>query len=449
MSPGATIEKKGAMGNKGSSAPHSPLFQDKQFWLSQNVPQRSRFKELIQQHGGIIRLHEKDADIKLVDHARKNLPPDTYSYRYVEWSVKNGQLEDLEKHRAGPSAARPVGATHIPTRSHRLPFTLEDDQHLWDYMADYEKDPNARIQGNRIYQELAAKNPRHTYQSYRDRYLKRLRGRPRPGPMRKPDHPASTAGDSRRESAGLERTPPELDREQYQDDPPAAHITAGRKRKRMPEHSIDHELDGTHLMSQKKRATDKPPKDTTPVPIYTPQTKSPNIQRGLSPANSIINKPLSALDPNTNAPGPVQPQESQSLVHDPDNTIDPLFLELPFLPSSPDPGPEEPIEKDIDAWIDDRLRTGKADNEEQIIEALCCTSMDPYLADKVLDYLVAGKGIPDNMAGVWTAEDDECIEAQESRPIERVLKKHGSESFNSRWEYLRMAKAAGLDGADG
>ena len=67
------------------------LFEGKQFWLSQNIPQRSRFKELIQvtlpyfqiefaksnsvqQHGGIIRLQEKDADILLVDHARKNLP---------------------------------------------------------------------------------------------------------------------------------------------------------------------------------------------------------------------------------------------------------------------------------------------------------------------------------------------------------------------------------------
>ena len=76
----------------------SSLFQGKQFWLSQNIPQRSRFKELItvcyhillysitcctglttslQEHGGIVRLLEKDVDVKLVDHTKKNLPPDT------------------------------------------------------------------------------------------------------------------------------------------------------------------------------------------------------------------------------------------------------------------------------------------------------------------------------------------------------------------------------------
>lgn len=76
----------------------SSLFQGKQFWLSQNIPQRSRFKELItvcmlhltllyrvvvrrltlvKSHGGIVRLQEKDADVKLVDHTKKNLPADT------------------------------------------------------------------------------------------------------------------------------------------------------------------------------------------------------------------------------------------------------------------------------------------------------------------------------------------------------------------------------------
>ncbi|KAE8419079.1 hypothetical protein BDV36DRAFT_252442 [Aspergillus pseudocaelatus] len=143
------------MGRKSSMDHPVPLFQGKQFWLSHNIPQRSRFKDLIQQYGGVVRLHEKDADIKLVDHARKNLPPGTYSYRYVEWSVRNGKLEELEDHRAGPSAARPVGATNIPTRSCPIPYTLEDDQWLWDQMAPYEKDPKAFVGGNKIYQELA------------------------------------------------------------------------------------------------------------------------------------------------------------------------------------------------------------------------------------------------------------------------------------------------------
>lgn len=129
-----------------------------------------------------------------------------------------------------------------------------------------------------------------------------------------------------------------------------------------------------------------------------------------------------------------------------DNVLDAFLLELPFFPSSPEPQEEPSPEEDIDTWIEDRLRTGKADNEEQVIKALQCTSMDPRLADKVLEYLSAGKGIPEDMPGVWTAEDDECAEADNSRAVERVLKKHGSEAFDARFNYLSMARAAGLSG---
>ncbi|OGM50551.1 hypothetical protein ABOM_000921 [Aspergillus bombycis] len=420
-------------------APPRPLFQGKQFWLSHNIPQRSRFKDLIQQHGGVIRLHEKDADVKLVDHARKNLPPDTYSYRYVERSVRNGKLEDLESHRAGPSPARAVGATNIPTRRHLIPYTLEDDRWLWDQMVPYEKDPNAFIGGNKIYEELAMQNPRHTYQSYRDRYLKRLRGRSRPGGMPKPDLPASAEKDSRQKAT---------QREQSQDDNGVIHELGDKKRKHTPEHNSDLELNGMHLASQKRRAIDKIPKDLIPTMIHTQQNKSPHIESTPTPATLVANEAHITHDPTTNISEPVQPQKTKSPDHDPENALDPLFLELPFLPSSPDSEPEEPPEQDIDTWIDHRLQTGRAQNEEQIIKALRCTSMDPHLADKVLDYLTAGEGIPDNMPGVWTAEDDRCFEAQETRTIEQVLKKHGSDAFNNRWEYLGMARAAGLDGSD-
>ncbi|KAE8360655.1 TRF2-interacting telomeric protein/Rap1 C terminal domain-containing protein [Aspergillus caelatus] len=426
------------MGRKSSMDHPVLLFQGKQFWLSHNIPQRSRFKDLIQQYGGVVRLHEKDADIKLVDHARKNLPPGTYSYRYVEWSVRNGKLEELEDHRAGPSAARPVGATNIPTRSCPTPYTLEDDQWLWDQMAPYEKDPKAFVGGNKIYQELATQNPRHTYQSYRDRYLRRLRGRPRPGGMPKPNPPTSTEKDDHQKVT---------QREQSQDDNLVIHELGDKKRKRPPEHNSDLELNGAHLASQKRRAIDKTPKDLIPM-IHAHQNKSPHIERTPTPATSVDNEAHITHSPATNISEPAQPQETESPDHDPETAIDPLFLELPFLPSSPDPEPEEPPEQDIDTWIDHRLQTGRAENEEQIIEALRCTSMDPYLADKVLDYLTAGKGIPNNMPGVWTAEDDRCFEAKETRTIEQVLKKHGSDAFNSRWEYFGMARAAGLDETD-
>lgn len=73
----------------------------------------------------------------------------------MERSIRNGRLEDLEAHRAGKTT-RPVGAYGIPSRSHRIPFTLEDDQLLWDYMQPLEE-AGRNVSGNVFYQQLAEK----------------------------------------------------------------------------------------------------------------------------------------------------------------------------------------------------------------------------------------------------------------------------------------------------
>lgn len=127
------------------------------------------------------------------------------------------------------------------------------------------------------------------------------------------------------------------------------------------------------------------------------------------------------------------------------------LLELPFFPSSPDAGEaesgeeaeEDPIQA-IDTWIDSRVQNGDANGEEQAVKALRFTSMDPNLADVVLKYLKAGKDVPNNIRGVWTKEDDECIEAADTRMVTLVLEKHGQENFNNRWAYLELERAAGL-----
>lgn len=125
--------------------------------------------------------------------------------------------------------------------------------------------------------------------------------------------------------------------------------------------------------------------------------------------------------------------------------VDPGFLELPFLPSSPPPESEDDVSErpDIDSWIDERLDRGA--NESHVFDALRCTSMEIEMADKVLKHLSAGKGIPDNMPGVWTAEDDECLQAEEHSKVQRALSKHGAEAYKARWEYFRLAREGGLD----
>ncbi|KAF7117910.1 hypothetical protein CNMCM5793_007241 [Aspergillus hiratsukae] len=461
----------------GGSRNGSLLFDGKQFWLSQNIPQRSRFKELIETNGGIVRLQEKDADIKLVDHTRKNLPSDTYSFKFVEDSVRRGKLADLETYRAGPSAQRPVGATHIATRAHRIPYSLQDDQLLWDWVQPYEKDPRASISGNLIYKQLAEKHPRHTYQSYRDRYLKRLRGKPRPGgaaesTVQAPAPPESTMRQSR-----VPSTAPARSHERRSEDAPeATERIEARKRKRSPEVSEPDRIErqGIHDRPRKKATLATLPEKSTSVarhrildehpahtePLVTTVSKRTDQQRNEEPRRSEV---LSSRVPlghgshgQTKLPSPkpsktggatvVHSHKTQLPSGKPDSIPDSFLFELPFFPSSPESQEEPSQEEDMDKWIEDRLRTGKADNEEQVIKALQCTSMDPRLADKVLVYLSAGKGIPEDMPGVWTPEDDECVETDNSRAVERALKKHGSEAFDARFNYLSMARAAGLSG---
>lgn len=126
---------------------------------------------------------------------------------------------------------------------------------------------------------------------------------------------------------------------------------------------------------------------------------------------------------------------------------DPNFLELPFLPSSPELDDDEESEEedfpDVDGWINMQLARGKVD-EETIIAVLRSATMDQGLADKVLEDWGPGSAIPDSMPGVWTAEDDRCLEAGDARDVQRVMTKHGEKLFNTRWEYLRMARERGL-----
>ncbi|MCJ1478407.1 hypothetical protein MMC13_007087 [Lambiella insularis] len=157
------------------------LFQGAKFWLSQRVPSRATFIEQIKSNGGEIVPLEKNADVKIVDHLKQDNVPGTYSYQYIERSVRNGQLEDLEKYRAGPSqgAVRPAGAIDRPPKGTRTAFTAEDDGILYDWVDESSRN-GGYVLGNELYKQLEKINPRHTWQSWRDRWVKILSSRSRP-----------------------------------------------------------------------------------------------------------------------------------------------------------------------------------------------------------------------------------------------------------------------------
>ncbi|KAL3437314.1 Rap1 Myb domain-containing protein [Aspergillus tetrazonus] len=397
-----------------------------------------------EQHGGIVKLLEKDADVQIVDHRRKNLPANVYSYQFIEKSIQKGRLEDLEAYKAGPSTTRPVGATNIPTKGQRAAFTIEEDQLIYDYMQHYERDPLSSVMGNKIYQLFAANHPGHTWQSWRDRYLKRLRGRPRPGGMSKSNNATAVREEDRKSHptpAPISTSHPVVPATQRDE---TSVQPRERKRKRSPEPTVSGSRTSNGTSSAQQGTTNRhPTPSAAQVATISPasasqQRKLPQIDTLPSPkrVKTTTTRISETTIPQEN--GPTEEAMDKDLADESNTSIDSIFLELPFLPSSP--VPEEAPEQDIDSWIDSRVRAGKG-SEDQVIEALQCTSMDPELAEKVLESLTAGKGIPTNMRGVWTAQDDRDLEAQNTRDIQRVIEKHG-DLLNYRWDYLNMTRAA-------
>ncbi|KAK2761754.1 hypothetical protein FQN54_001582 [Arachnomyces sp. PD_36] len=612
------------------------LFVDKKFWFSRNVPQSQRLKELVQSHGGNVVLLENQADIRLTDHAKRDPPPNSYSYQYVEKSVQNGKLENLEDHRVGPSrgVVRPVGG-----RTSRRPFTAEDDKILRNWMEPHEH-AQGSVSGNKIYQDLEAKHPQHTFQSWRNRYLKVVRNaQPSVSPLstevaahttrhheRSADDGATTPKQRLRRQGSPQFTAEEKDSllqaaslimsqsprsrqkgwfdyaattdktsEEWQEyfdreilpvylaqqskgisveqncvpphSKPAIHSSSSLRTRRADSRALRNEdqedLSQTGAQRQqhdvsfrpqspsiqptrasmtgdlqrpgrKSRELDESPADgvalkspspkkrkrdrnsiahSAPTPPETKRRPSPKPQRpaiavaveipvmrrhtsaSASPSHHPSTQLLSYPDSTQHTAGnarrttplgePSRPTTSQSSQIRPghqsedapqfpedardhetpvdmhprilvspnqaDNDIDDLKQKLAFLPppqrtvTYPDHGTtslssnnnaDPPFQ--LEEWMASRLKSGKAGSEAQLIRALRCCSMEPNLADKVLGSLRSGKPIPGNIAGVWTAEDDEILQTGQARDIDRLLKKHGDDFCQKRHDYFKL-----------
>lgn len=134
------------------------IFAGKKFWVAQRVPTRSTFCNAIRTHGGTTVILEQNADYLIADHARPNAAPvGSISWKWIEASISQGGLADIEAHRAGPSPGyiRPAGSQR-PAKVSRERFTDADDLILWRWVKDAERD-GAAIKGNVIYDQLEAK----------------------------------------------------------------------------------------------------------------------------------------------------------------------------------------------------------------------------------------------------------------------------------------------------
>jgi hypothetical protein len=97
----------------------------------------------------------------IADRARKDCPPGSISWHWIEQSVKHGALEDIELYRAGPATniIRDVGSAQ-PARKGRTPFTAEDDRILRDWCVKAEL-KGVSMKGNELYKQLEAKVALH------------------------------------------------------------------------------------------------------------------------------------------------------------------------------------------------------------------------------------------------------------------------------------------------
>lgn len=165
------------------------LFAGKKFWVAQRMPQRNRLLDEIKANGGEVVALEKRADYMIADHFRKDCPAGSISYEFVTKSIREGRLRDAQDHRAGPplGEAREPGAINRPAKGGRTPYTPEEDRLLYRWVRDCLKNGTGTASGNEIYKQLEAKHPRHTWQSWRDRYLKQLSDRP-PSAFNIPDN---------------------------------------------------------------------------------------------------------------------------------------------------------------------------------------------------------------------------------------------------------------------
>ncbi|KAL2274363.1 hypothetical protein FJTKL_03280 [Diaporthe vaccinii] len=180
-------------GTRGSS--HGDLFRGLKLFISLRVPQRERWANLVQGNGGEVVKLEKQADMLIADHIKKNgaaPPADSYSWQWIEYSVKNGFLQPKDDYRIeGVPAA---GASAPAKGKQRVKFTKEDDEILARFVLNHERQGHA-TKGNVIFEDLYKKYNHHSAQSWRDRWIKYVSSRPRPNlPQEDPQPDAGMRG---------------------------------------------------------------------------------------------------------------------------------------------------------------------------------------------------------------------------------------------------------------
>ncbi|KAI0188776.1 TRF2-interacting telomeric protein/Rap1 C terminal domain-containing protein [Xylaria flabelliformis] len=142
------------------------VFRGLKFWISARVPLRKFYIDTLQENGGTIVTKEGNADM-LICNPAKDPVPGSYSYELIADAVREGSLDLKENYVCRTSASRRPKAT-------KNQFTKKDDDELMKFVNEMER-LGESINGNNIYKKYADEHPNHTWQSWRDRWVKKLK----------------------------------------------------------------------------------------------------------------------------------------------------------------------------------------------------------------------------------------------------------------------------------
>jgi len=335
-------------GNETEVSQRAPkLFSGLKLWFSATVPLRSWLIENAKANGAEIVPLDRQADIRLVDHARRLNAPGTHSYTFIEQSIKKGIREDLTAHRVGVTASvdRPVGSIVTGPKGTRTPFTEEEDQFLWNAIKPLEA-RGGSVAGNEVYKQIARLRPRHTFQSWRDRYLKKVRQQNRSitGQVSLEADLADQADES---NAVQPQADAPAQRPLKRQSPPSQ---GSRKRPRTadgtpeaPERSVGEPRLPLSPIRVKQATTDhRMPKNNGPLPTPLSPSRNHRVDSAiptanshsarpptLSPEKSPCRKPLSTRHPSETVSSPREPREPRNTSAPPKKDPDTEPNELP------------------------------------------------------------------------------------------------------------------------
>ncbi|PHH81531.1 hypothetical protein CDD82_548 [Ophiocordyceps australis] len=157
--------------DKGASQ-DAKIFHGLAFWVSSQVPMRRSILDDITDNGGQVVKLQDQAHYQIADHAIKNPPPASLSWKFVADSVKYRCVQLTDHYSLGPDpdAPRPAGSNG-PARKLRVGYSREDDASLARWVMANNVGP---LMGNHMYQDFEKENPRHTWQSWRNRFKTKL-----------------------------------------------------------------------------------------------------------------------------------------------------------------------------------------------------------------------------------------------------------------------------------